>query len=192
MVTSNTITTEKKVDSFPDSPYFHAVVGEVDVKVKIVAVGELSEAVNIFCTPRYRSTNGWDAQTEHCAQNLLEHLRQNFNTESYKAIPLMAHNCAGLKIHRTSRYTGPVCRKAKEATPGTMEVFDMVCKTLDSMAANPDNIHLYLGPLSRYSFHYRVSDQAVRNEIARILTSSSQIEGKVNSIMRLFDRNAAL
>jgi hypothetical protein len=192
MTSGITITTEKTAESLSDTPYFHALVGEVDVKVKIVAVGELSEAVSIFCTPRARSANAWDAETEHCAQNLLEHLRQHFNTEVFKAIPLMAHNCAGLKIHRTSRYTGPVRRKAKEPAPETLEVFDMVCKALDGMAANPNGIHLHLGPLSRYSFHYRVSDQAVRNEIARILISSSQVDSKINSIMRLFDRNAVL
>src|SRR5689334_17180850 len=74
--------TEKKAEA--PSPYFHIVVADVDVKVKIVAIGQPSESVNIFCTQRGGNRQSWESHAEEQVQNLLECIRQAFGSNDFK------------------------------------------------------------------------------------------------------------
>lgn len=180
--------TEKKGES--SSPYFHIVVADVDVKVKIVAIGQPSESVNIFCTQRGGNRQSWESHAEEQVQNMLECIRQAFGSDEFKAIPLMAHNCAGLKIHRICEsfaWTGK--RIASRPSNETMEIYALIRQILEGLSDNPDALYNVSPGTTRHSFHNRVADQALRNEIARILGSSGQTEFKINSLMRLIDRS---
>jgi hypothetical protein len=182
------LTMEKK-PAAPAPHYFHIHVGDVDAKVKIVAVGQPSEAVSVFCTQAGYGLHAWDAGAEARAQNLLECIRQTFPSEEFKAIPLMANNCAGIKIHRA--YTGYSASRGKGATRPSgqsMDIFNSICQLLERLADNPEEIYHSTGRFSRNSFHNRVSEQALRNEITRILSANAQVDFKVSSLVRLMDR----
>lgn len=171
------------------SSSFHIVVADVDVKVKIVSIGQAGEAVNIFCTQTGNKRAAWDAIVEAQAQNLLEQIRQSFPAHTYKAIPLMARNCAGLKVHRIQESAWRNQPFRANPSDDTMEIYQLICEILQGLSDNPKAINTEQHAKSRHSFHNSVAEQALRNEISRILAGSGQIESKVNSLMRLMDKN---
>ncbi len=170
-------------------PYHHAVIGDVDVKIKVVAAGCPGEAVTVHCS-RSGHHLPWNAESELQAREILSWVQEKFNGKEYKRIPVPTQHGIGLKVHFT--HAGyPAGVSTNEPDARTLEIFQTI-RTLIDEKNNGERIFVRYRATSedgRASAKKpgSIANHAFRRELARIISSGGHVDTKVNDIVRLMN-----
>lgn len=172
-----TVETKENNNQPTSGLYYHTTVGDVDIKVKVVAVGEPGEAVSVFCT-RAGHHQPWDVETALQAQEVIAAIKPHFSFTDYKFIPLHGHSSTGLKIH-------PI-----HATPGangpsrtTLEMYERIKQLIETDAET--RVFVSRRGKDGIAGSGKLTEHALRREIARIIRTGGHLDTKVDSIVRL-------
>lgn len=170
-----------------DIPHYHAVVGTVDVKVKVVAPGQAGEAVSIHCSRPGAGLNPLDMETELSARQLLAEFAARASRDGFKVIPQTALTSTGIKIH-----AGKSSAASGMLSDTTLQIFDRVCDSLEhdsgmrSLCERSEAAPVGPSKTARSTIGSgSVTEHALRREIARIILSGQHVDTKVSDILRL-------
>lgn len=157
------------------------MVGDVDIKAKIVGVGQATEAVNIYCTRKGGSHQHWDTETELQAREVIAAIKQHLGSEHYKTIPISTHNSAGIKVsdirHGQQHHHDSALPSAM-----TLDLFHTICQFVEYDASQRVFVARREGSIVSSG---SLTEHALRREIARIIQSGQHLETKVSDIVRL-------
>lgn len=154
--------------------YYHAAIGDVDIKVKIVAVGCPSEAVTVQCARRGYYV--FDGETELQSREILSRIKQAFPSGEYKVIPIPTAQSIGMKIHTVRGFS--LVPGETPPAPETMDIFERVC----SMILEWTGESMGRG---------RFTEQALKREVARIISHGGHLGTKVDDIVGLLGKVTA-
>jgi len=164
-----------------EAPSYHAVIGDVDIKAKMVAVGCPGEAVAVHCSRQGRHMP-WNAEAELQAREVLSWVTARFAATDYKLIPVPAPQGIGLKIHPVKQqYTNG--NGGTQANEVTLEIFEAV-KGVIEHNINGERVFLRQRG-NKPGDQGRLCDHALKREIERILRTAGHVETKVRDIVRL-------